>query len=143
MSCRGYILCRAYSFGSVFCRSCNFGKQLNFSTTYVYILLIFIGGIFDTALMPVGDAMSGMAGGAIAKSVNNSMQLQQAAELYNRADATLQAAEANAQSMTSAQYIQQNNLAQDLFNQARRIETRVNGKFMLKYLEKEIPIRLS
>jgi hypothetical protein len=56
------------------------------------------------ARMSVGEGMTGMADGAIVKSVNNNIQLQQAGELYNRADATLQAAEANVQSLTSAEY---------------------------------------
>ncbi|CAF1157176.1 unnamed protein product [Didymodactylos carnosus] len=85
------------------------------------------GGLFDMALMPVGDGMTGMAGGAIARSVQNNVQLQQAAELYNRADATLQAAEANVQSMTSGEYMQQMNTAADLFKTAQNIEQAVNG----------------
>lgn len=87
-----------------------------------------LGGFFDTALMPVGDAMTGMAGGSIAKSVKNTIQLKKADQLYMQAEAALETAEANAQSVSMAESMQQYNKAADLFKAAEAIETKVNGK---------------
>ena len=81
--------------------------------------------------MPVGDGMTGMAGGAVARSVQNSIQLRQAGELYNRADAAIQAAEASAGKVPDAVSIQQYNTAADLFNKAQALEAKATGVLVI------------
>jgi hypothetical protein len=90
--------------------------------------LILIGGVFDLALMPAGDGLTGYAGGSLAKSIQKSIQMQEANQLYKQADALLEAVEANEGSMTSAEYMAQNAKAQQLFDAAKNIEAKINGK---------------
>lgn len=93
-------------------------------------MFFLLRGIFDAALIPVGDGMTGMAGGAVARSVQSAaIQLRQAGELYSRADAALQVAEANAGKVPDAVSIQQYNTAADLFNKAQALEAKATGTF--------------
>ena len=79
------------------------------------------GALFDLGLMPVGDGMTGMAGCSLARSI-------QARQLYSQADATLAAAEANKGKLTSQQYVQQCNKANDLFHHAQQVDGTAPGK---------------
>lgn len=97
-------------------------------------MFFFSRGIFDVALIPVGDGMTGMAGGTVASSVQSSIQLKQAGELYSRADAALQAAEANAGKVPDAVSIQQYNTAADLFNKAQALEAKATGVLVISLI---------
>lgn len=83
------------------------------------------GGIFDAAVMPVGDAMTGMAGYNMAKSIHAQLQVQKAASLRAESETIMQRADANARagSINSQEYIQQGELAMKYATQAEKIES--------------------
>ncbi|CAF0951837.1 unnamed protein product [Didymodactylos carnosus] len=83
------------------------------------------GGIFDSGLMIVGDGLTGMAGGKIAKGVQNSLTADQ---LNNQATKIMEAADANKNSMTSAQYIAEADKANALSAAARKLESGGTGQ---------------
>ena len=84
--------------------------------------------IFDAALMPVGDGLTGMAGGAVARSIQSRMQLNQAAEFRSQGAVALEVAEANRGKLPEGQSMQQYNTAQDLIYKAEALEARAAGK---------------
>lgn len=78
------------------------------------------------ALIPMGDAMAGMAGGNVVKSIQNTVK---ANKLYSKAEAALAIAEEGRETgtMNSAEYMQQANKATDLYNQAKMAKSGGRG----------------
>lgn len=92
--------------------------------------LITLGSVFDLALMPVGDGLTGYAGGNIAKAVNNSIGLKKANGLQMQADAMLEIAESNAEAgiLPEKIILDQFDKAANLHKQSVAMQAKYGGK---------------
>ncbi|CAF0925716.1 unnamed protein product [Didymodactylos carnosus] len=86
------------------------------------------GNVFDTTLAPVGDAMTGMVGGNMAKNVQSGIQLKKAGKLARQAEVVMEKADANRSSMTSAQYMAEGQKAGTLNDLAQKLRTEAIGQ---------------
>ena len=79
------------------------------------------------ALMPICDAMVGRAGGSIVESVQNTIELSEAAQLEAQAQTAFEAAEANYGQIPDGELLQQYQTSHNLRLQARNIRAKARG----------------
>lgn len=82
--------------------------------------------------MPVGDGLTGYAGGSFTRGIRNNMELrQQANGLKIQADAMLELAETNAEAGVLPEGVIQSQYkaAQQFFDQSEAISSKISGKF--------------